>query len=121
MMEIDFKEINGFSLAELISDKFVINETQDALDLMGNIVYNGSNKIIIKEQNLNPAFFDLKTGLAGDILQKFSNYDAYLAIVGDFSKYDSKSLKDFIYESNKYGRVNFVNTMEEAINCLTKA
>ncbi len=36
----------------------------------------------------------------GEILQKFVTYKAKLAIAGDFSVYTSKSLKDFIYESN---------------------
>ena len=39
--------------------------------------------------------------MAGEILQKFSNYRVRLAIVGDFTPYSSKSIKDFIYESNK--------------------
>jgi len=30
-------------------------------------------------------FFDLSTGLAGEILQKFVNYHVKIAIVGDFS------------------------------------
>jgi hypothetical protein len=62
----------------------------------------------------------LKTTLAGDILQKFSNYNVKLAIVGDFSIYTSQSLRDFIYESNKTGRIRFVNTIDEAIEALLK-
>jgi len=62
----------------------------------------------------------LKTGLAGEILQKFSNYYVELAIVGDFSKYSSKNLQDFIYESNKVGRINFVSSVEEAKEALLK-
>ena len=65
-------------------------------------------------------FFDLKSGIAGEILQKFSNYRIRLAIVGDFSKYTNKSLKDFIYESNKGGQINFVDSQLDAINVLSK-
>ncbi len=65
-------------------------------------------------------FFDLKSGIAGEILQKFSNYLVRLAIVGDFSKYANKSLKDFIFESNKGGQINFVDSQLEAINVLSK-
>lgn len=64
-------------------------------------------------------FFDLKTGLAGDILQKFSNYNIKLAILGNFKNEQSKSLNDFIYESNKTGRINFVETFDEAVNSLS--
>ena len=95
-MEIAISEINGIQLAEVISDKIIINETQDALDLMAECNYKGSWKIIVQEKNIVSDFFDLRTGLAGDILQKFSTYHVQLAIIGNFSKYTSKSLKDFI-------------------------
>jgi hypothetical protein len=42
-----------------------------------------------------------------------------LAIVGDFSKYASKSLKDFIYESNKGKQINFVASQAEGLNVLS--
>jgi hypothetical protein len=53
--------------------------------------------------------------MAGEILQKFSNYRMRLAIVGDFSEYKSKSLRDFIRESNRTGTINFVGTIDEAL------
>jgi len=58
--------------------------------------------------------------LAGEILQKFSNYRVRLAIVGDFSTFTSKSIKDFIYESNKGRHINFVSSLDEAIKVLSK-
>jgi hypothetical protein len=119
-MQIVIIQLNGTFIAEIISDEIVIKVTQDAIDIMANVSYQGSNKILINEKNLVPDFFDLKTGIAGEILQKFSTYDVYLAIVGDFSKYKSKSLNDFIFESNKYKRINFVTTKEEGIEKLCK-
>lgn len=119
-MEIQIKEINGSKIAEVISDEVLINEVQDALDLMANCDYQGSRKVIINEKNINSDFFDLKTGIAGEILQKFSTYNFQLAIIGDFSKFKSKSLHDFMFESNKYGRINFVSSVEEAEEKLKK-
>lgn len=52
----------------------------------------------------------LKTGIAGDVLQKFSNYRVRLVIVGGFSKYPGTSIRDFIYESNKGMLVNFLDS-----------
>ncbi len=63
-------------------------------------------------------FFILSTGIAGEILQKHINYGGCIAIYGDFSSYTSKSLKDFMYESNKGTKVFFVRTKDEAINNL---
>ena len=120
MMEIILTEINGIGIAEIISDSIEIRNTQDALDIMGNCFYQGAKAMILHEKNIVPAFYDLKTRIAGDILQKFSNYGVRLAIVGDFSKYDSKSLRDFIYESNKTGRIIFVSAATEAIEVFGK-
>jgi len=120
-MTIKIIQKSGIDLAEIISEGIEIFKTQDALDLMANCSYQGSNKIIIHERILTPEFFDLKSGIAGDILQKFSNYRSQLAIVGEFSKYPGKSLRDFIFESNKTGRIFFVASRNEAMEMLVKA
>lgn len=119
-MKIEVINIEGNSVAEVVSDGIEIRNTDDALDIMGNCSHQGAGGIVIHERNIVPEFFDLRTGIAGDILQKFSTYGMRLAIVGDFSKYTSKSLRDFIYESNKVGRINFVSSMEEARATLAK-
>jgi len=108
-------------IAELISDEMIISQAEDGLDLLGDIYYQGFDKIIIREKNITPIFFDLKTGIAGEILQKFSNFRVQLAIIGDFSKYKSKSLSDFIYESNKGRLVNFVSSFDDAMNFLSNS
>jgi hypothetical protein len=113
-MKIEITGSGDDAVAEIISDGVVIRSVDDALDLMANCSYQGAMKMIIREEHLLPEFFDLKTGIAGEILQKFSNYRTQLAIVGDFSKYTSKSLRDFIYESNKGGRIFFGSSVEEA-------
>ncbi|HOW31806.1 MAG TPA: DUF4180 domain-containing protein [Bacteroidales bacterium] len=119
-MKTEIFSAEGTNIAEITSDKILIRTIQDALDLMVNCVYQGADKIILHQENIVPEFFDLKTRLAGEILQKFSNYRARLAIVGDFADVKSKSLRDFIRESNKHGQVVFVTTTEEAKEKLAK-
>jgi hypothetical protein len=116
-MELNIKphEKDGIRIAEVISDELLIRNAPDALQLMVDLYYQDFEKIIIYEKNLNPDFFDLKNGLAGEIMQKFSNYRLQLSIIGDFSKYPGKSIRDFIFESNKLGQITFVGSVEEAI------
>ena len=114
-MKIETLNVNGVIVSEVVSDKIVVSEAQNALDIMVNCTYAGSNSIIMYKENIIPDFFDLKTGIAGDILQRFSTYNVKLFIIGDFSNIASKSLRDFIFESNKYKRINFVKTKEDAI------
>lgn len=54
------------------------------------------------------------------MLQKFVNYGGRIAIYGDYSHYTSKPLQDFIYESNHGRDVFFVNTLEQALEMLTR-
>ncbi len=117
--EIHHINDNDSEIAEIISDNTLIHTASDGLDLLGTLYFQGFDKIILHEHNICPEFFDLKTGIAGEILQKFSNYRMRLAVVGDFSSYTGKSLSDFMFESNKLGDVNFVKTTDEAIRKLS--
>ena len=120
-MEIQIKTTEQGGIAELISDQEEIQTVQDALDFMVNCIYQGGERMIVHKHHLTPAFFDLKTGIAGEILQKFSNYRARLAIIGDFGSIQTQSLRDFIYESNTQGRIIFTATREEAIQRFLKS
>jgi hypothetical protein len=109
---------NGASVA-IVDSTWKLTGTQDILDLMGDAWAHGQCAgMVVDKASLDERFFDLKTGLAGEILQKFSNYRIKLAIVGDFSGYRSKSLRDFIGECNRGGLVFFVDSEEAALNTL---
>ena len=114
-MKIKTHNIDNTKVAEIITDKVILRATEDGLDLLGNLYYQGFDKIIIHEKNITPEFFDLRTKIAGEILQKFAQYQMPLIIVGDFSKYKSKSLNDFIFESNKSQQINFIKDLSNIL------
>lgn len=118
-MEITAHQQADVKIAEFTSNELVIANTSDGLDLLGNAYYQGYDRVIIHQKNITPDFFELRNGMAGEILQKFSTYRVRLAIVGDFSNITSKSLNDFIFESNNGRQVNFVASTEVALACLT--
>ncbi|MGI5900059.1 MAG: DUF4180 domain-containing protein [Christensenellales bacterium] len=103
-------------IALVITDGVLIKDTQSALDMMASVQYETDcDKIIIHKSCVADEFFILSTKIAGEILQKFINYRKKIAIVGDYSKYTSKALKDFIYESNKGNSIYFLPTIDEAV------
>jgi hypothetical protein len=116
---IYYYEIENKIIAELTDESFIITQPQDFLDLIGDTVSQNCNRLIIREKNFHQDFFRLHTGLAGEILQKVSNYNLKLAIIGDFTKYNSKNLHDFIRESNRGNRVFFVENREIGLSRLT--
>jgi hypothetical protein len=105
----------GIIAAEILPGSDLITGPDDILDTMAGVRLGGSDRMIIHEKSLHPDFFVLQTKVAGEILQKFSNYRMRLAIIGDFSKFKSKSLKDFIRESNRTGIINFVDSFDSAL------
>lgn len=104
--------VKGTQIVEIKEPGSLIRSAQDFLDIIVNLKVK---TIILFKENLDGRFFDLGTGLAGDILQKASNYRVRVGIVGDFSRVKSRSLRDFIYESNKTGEIVFVDSVDKAL------
>lgn len=113
-------QTDGLTFLEIRSEEQFINNVQDVLDLFGELYGQYYDGIILYERNITHDFFDLQTKLAGEILQKFSNYRIRLVIVGDWSKYTSRSLEAFICESNKGKTVNFSSSPTEALKLLSR-
>jgi hypothetical protein len=88
--------------------------TQDALDLIG-AAFSRADVVAVPVDRLDPAFFTLRSGLAGEIMQKFVNYRLRLAVVGDISGYvaASTALRDLVVESNRGNHVWFVADLDE--------
>lgn len=116
-MEIRIAEKGENRAAVLTGEGMAFTDVQDALDFMAQIVHDiGCGCAVVPKASVPKDFFDLKTGLAGEILQKFTNYGFKLAFVGDFTGIGSKSLRDFIYESNRVKRYLFVASEQEALD-----
>ena len=110
---------NQVSIAVFKSDEVLITDEQSALDFLMSTLYNDNcSHIVINKEILCNDFFVLSTGIAGDILQKVVNYQMKIAIVGDYSNYESKPLNDFIYECNNGNSIFFVKDEEKAISKL---
>lgn len=96
-----------------------ISSIQAAIDLIASVVFElGYNRIVVPKSAFADDFYNLSSGLAGNILQKFENYQVCLAIHGDFSVNKSKALQDFICESNRGKRIYFVDSEIFAIRKL---
>jgi hypothetical protein len=119
-MKVTTIKENGVEIAVVSSPEVIITDVQSALDFMATINYEvGCDRIILNKSAICEDFFNLRTRLAGDILQKYINYHIKIAIVGDFSVYTSNSLKDFIYESNNGKDIFFLSNEKQAVDKLS--
>jgi hypothetical protein len=116
-MQIRIEEKGANKVAVLTGEGMIFTDVQGALDFMMQISYDtGCESAVVPKTSVPTEFFDLKTGIAGEILQKFTNYGFRFAIVGDFENSKSKSLRDFIYESNRAKKYLFVANEQEALD-----
>ena len=100
----------------------LITSGSSAMELLATARYETDcSAIVLFQGQLDESFFRLSTGLAGEVLQKFVNYQMKLAIVGDFSSYTSKPLRDFIRESNEGKQIFFPRSEDEALERLAAA
>ncbi len=74
---------------------------RDALDLIAACVENGTNRIMLHAENLTDDFYHLRTGLAGEILQKFSNYWIKAAAVLTPELVDQGRFREMVLEANR--------------------
>jgi hypothetical protein len=118
-MQIIEHRRDGSVVAEVAGLDEKIADAGTALDVLASAQYSTrTNRVILHAGSLDTTFFDLKTGLAGEILQKVSNYNLRLAIIGDFTNVESRALRAFIDESNRHGQVLFVGDLEAAVSRL---
>lgn len=101
------------------SQEVIIKDVNSANDLIATAFYEYEcNKVVISKELIIEEFFDLSTRIAGEILQKFITYKIKIAIYGDFTKYTSNALKDFIRESNNGKDIFFLKNEKECIDKL---
>lgn len=88
----------------------IIRNDRDAVDLVGAALSEHCSLVVLPVERLADEFFALKTGILGEVIQKFVNYERRLAVLGDIERHlaASKALCDFVYETNRGRQVWFV-------------
>ena len=114
-MTIQTHIIATVNIAEIQSDEELVSSVEKGGDLLAELYYQGFDKIILSVHHLSPQFFDLKTGFAGELLQKFANFRMQLVIVGDVTPFSNDRFEEFIGESNKSNQVNFAKDVKEVM------
>lgn len=94
-----------------------------ALDLIGDAWGHSADVVALPVDRLDDSFFDLSSGLAGEVLQKFVNYRMPLAIIGSITSHldASSALRAFVAESNRGQQVWFLADLAELDHRLASA
>ena len=81
-----------------------------ARDLIEEAMNQRASVIVVPAGRLDVSFFRLRSGLAGEVLQKVANYGFTFVVVGDISTHiaASDAFRDFVVESNRGRSVFFL-------------
>lgn len=74
----------------------------------------GTDGLILTEDDLSPEFFDLRSGIAGELFQKFTNYSIRIAIVLPDTKAYGERVSELAYEHRSHNLIRFVSSEREA-------
>ncbi len=109
-MNANSYDLHGVRMFECPSNGPAVQSEQDALAILGEAMAQQAELVLIPIDRLSPSFFELRTGLAGAIAQKFVTYGMRLAIIGAISPeaLESPALQAFINESNRGERIWFL-------------
>ena len=88
---------------------------REARDLLAEASGADATLVAVPVGRLEPAFFDLRTGVAGDILQVSAVYRKRIAIVGELPEpaASSNAFAALVRESNAGSQHWFVASLEE--------
>jgi Domain of unknown function (DUF4180) len=108
-------ERHGVRVLKCAAEGAEFRNDRDAVDLIGAAFQNGASLLVIPVERLGEDFFHLKTRIAGEMLQKFVNYQMRVVITGDISQHvnESEAFRDFVYEANCGDQIWFVSSIEE--------
>lgn len=112
-LALEYMQVGEKSVAVLVTG--ALETERQVTDLVGNASFAGAEYVLVNARDLAPEFFDLSSGLAGTVLQKFSNYRLTLIVVGYDQSQASESLRALIAESQRGGVVWFVDSRDEAL------
>jgi hypothetical protein len=109
------EEVYGVRVLTVPAQGPAIRDGADALDLVAASFEEQADLVAIPLERLDPEFFTLSNGLAGEFLQKLVNYRLRVAIVGDISARveGSNALRDFVRESNRRKQTWFLASRDE--------
>jgi hypothetical protein len=85
------------------------------LDLLVDASAANASTVAVPCARLDPGFFELRTGAAGEIVQKFATYRMRLAIIGPLppEARSSNAFVAFVREANRGSQTWFMETMDE--------
>lgn len=113
------KENNGKKYLLIGGTGNFINSEEDAIDLISLCAENDTNLVLIESSRLKEDFMNLKTKVAGGIIQKLAQYEIKTVVVLN-EEITQDRFKEFLNETNSGKTFRAYTNYKEALDWLTK-
>lgn len=104
----------GSKYIEVITTDTPLRSEQDALGLISLSFEHESPYLFIHDDALSEDFFKLRTGVAGMMLQKFTNYHIKTAVITTNQLINEGRFQELMKESNKGDHFRVLDSAAEA-------
>ncbi len=110
---------NG-SFIECFSDGQLLENDKDFLDIISVCGEHLCARLLVHAALLPDEFYDLKTGLAGELLQKLVNYRINAAFIVEAEKAGKGRFNEMMIETNRGWQFFFCHKRDAAVDWLIK-
>jgi hypothetical protein len=101
-----FTNASGIAIVVAAEAGLAVRAFEDIADVVGASLAAGA--LVLTEDDVDPAFFDLRSGWAGELFQKATNYGVRLALVlPDPGRYGPR-WRELAFEHTAHRVVRFV-------------
>jgi hypothetical protein len=100
---VEVREIAGVNCLVVGSADGPFENASKVVRLFGDAMGEDASTLVVPADALADDFYNLRTGFAGDVLQKAANYRIRFAVVGDITRHveASKAFHDLVVESER--------------------
>jgi PadR family transcriptional regulator AphA len=114
-MDYEISQIGDIRFLECKQSGGIVKGESEAIDLIGLCSENLVNTVLLYIENLPSGFFDLKSGIAGSILLKFSNYFVRVAAVIPIDISNQGRFHEMVLETNRGKEFRVFTTRSDAV------
>jgi PadR family transcriptional regulator AphA len=100
-MEYQLVMTNSESYLDCLPGEQRLESEADALDLVAACGEHGTSRLMLHAENLTDDFYRLQSGLAGQVLLKFSNYRLKVAAVLTPELVNQGRFREMVLETNR--------------------
>ena len=118
MMNFKINENGTKKYIEVMFAESPFSTEEDAVDLVALCKENESNLLLLHSQAISEDFFKLRTGVAGQMIQKWINYHVKTAAVIPKEMVNQGRFKEMALESKKSNHFRIFETRDDAENWL---